>query len=441
MLRRYFASFFFITCSTSIISAQQVMLAEEAKVGDTDRIAIALSVSGKIKTTGPDGKPDSMSLSATATHRYAERIDSLDRNGVIARAVRGYTACESEATLPGAKTKRALPANRKLIVVQKSADGATVYSPLGSLSRDELDVTAGHFDTTTIPGLLPGKTVSVGDTWTIPPAVVQAVCLFDGLTKQDLVGKLLEVKDNQAKFSITGTAEGVEVGAAVKLTVQINGIFDTSAKRVTKLSGEETDIREQGPVAPACEVKASFEISRVKLAEEPAELTAADRSKVSTDGTISPGLLALRHEDPAGKYSFFYSRDWHIVASNAEHLVMRLVDRGEFVAQATVLGWKKVAAGQHATPAEVKDAISKQPGWVAERMTEDGEVPTDAGRWLYRLVASGKQDGVDVVQAFHLLAGASGEQIVLTVISRTEQTSKVGTRDVQLVNSIEISKK
>ena len=438
---RYLLSITFTVFIAVFVSAQTATLAEEVKVGDTDRVAISLTVNGKIKTTGADGKPDALSLQATATHRYAERIDALDERGAVARAIRGYTACESEAIMLGAKTKRTLPTNRKVIVVQKSPEGTTVYSPLGSLTRDELDVTAGHFDTTTLAGLLPGKAVAVGDNWAISPAVVQAVCLFDGLTKHELVGKLIEVKGEAARFTIEGTAEGVEVGAAVKLTIAMKGTFDLATKRVVALSVEETDVREQGPVAPACEVKAVLEMTRIKHAEDSVELTAADRAKVSTDGKIAPGLLALRHDDPASKYGFFYSRDWYIVASTNEHLVLRLVDRGNFVAQATVLGWKKVAPGSHASVVEIKDAIAKQPGWIAEKMTEDGEIPTDAGRWLYRLVARGKQDDVAVQQAFHLLAGPTGEQLVVTIIARVETADKIGTRDVQIVNSIDFPKR
>ena len=437
---RLLAASFIAAFTASFVSAQPVVLAEERKAGETFRIALGLTVSGKVKTTGADGKPDTLAITATATHKYAERIDALTDRGTIARTIRGYTACESEATLPGAKTKRTLPQTRRVVVVDQTTDGPVAFSTGGSLTRDELDV-ACHFDTTTIPGLLPGKAVSVGESWNIPAPVVQALCLFDGLTKHDLVGKLAEVKDGAAVFSVEGTAEGVEVGATVKLKIALKGTFDLGSKRVVKLTGEETDEREQGPVAPACEVKATLEVTRTALADEPAELTAADRAKVPAAGTIPPGLLALQHEDPTGKYQFFYSRDWHIVAATNEHLVMRLVDRGEFVAQATILGWKKTTPGQHATTVEIKDAVAKQPGWVAEKMTEDGEIPTDSGRWLYRLVASGKQDDVAVVQAFHLLAGPKGDQIVVTVIARQEMASRIGTRDVSLINAIEMPKK
>jgi hypothetical protein len=439
MVRVFIASLI-AAFAASFATAQPIVLVEERKAGETFRIAVGLTVTGNVKTTGADGKPDTLAITATATHKYAERIDALTDRGTIARTIRGYTTCESEATLPGAKTKRILPQTRRIVVVDQTADNPVTFSPGGSLTRDELDV-ASHFDTTTIPGLLPGKAVSVGESWIIPAAVVQALCLFDGLTKHDLVGKLVEVKDGSATFSVEGSAEGVEVGATVKLKIALKGTYDLTSKRVTKLTGEETDNREQGPVAPACEVKAVLDVTRTLVADEPAELTAADRANVPAAGAIPPGLLALQHEDPTGKYQFFYSRDWHIVAATNEHLVMRLVDRGEFVAQATILGWKKAAPGQHASVAEIKEAIAKQPGWVAEKMTEDGEIPSDSGRWLYRLVANGKQDNVAVVQAFHLMAGPKGDQIVITVIARQEMASRIGTRDVSLINAIEMPKK
>lgn len=437
---RYFGTLVWLVVASISTLAQPYLLVESTKPGDCFRITIALSISGKLKSAGPDGKVDELSLAASASHRYAEWVESADAQGVITKTIRGYEQCESTANLPGVTTKRMLGKERRVVVVQKEQAGPLLYSTAGPLTRDELDVAAGQFDTMALPGLLPGKAVNLHESWPIAPAIVQSICLFDGLTKHSLAGKLLEVKGNDAIFAVEGEAEGVEVGAVVKLKLNIRGTFDLTTKRITKLTAEEVDNREQGPVAPACSVTAKLELSRVAVVE-PTELTVADRATAPKGTTIPVNLTQIRYEDPAGKYSILHGREWHVVAATREQVLLRLVERGEFVAQATILNWKDAKMGEHSTPAEIKDAISRQPGWAAEKLLEDGEIASDRGRWLYRLVAEGKQDETEVRQGFHLLAGPKGQQVVMTVIARKERAERIGTKDVELINAIEFASK
>jgi hypothetical protein len=440
-MRRLFFALAICCLIQSFTFAQQATLAETNKQGDTFRLVIDLTIKGKLKTTGPDGKPEELELTASANHKYAELIQTVDDRGEISKVVRGYQMCESEAILPNARTRRILNASRRVVVMQKTAESSTLYSAGGPLTRDELDVVSGHFDSTAVPGLLPGKAVNVGDQWDIPVAVTQSICLFDAVGKNELKGKLIEVKDNIAKFTIEGEAEGTETGAIVKLKLSLTGEFDLTAKRITKITGQEVDSRQQSAVAPACDVVAQLDFRRSIATEPVEELTKTDLGTVPQGNTLPGNLTQLTHDDVNGNYQFMYGRDWHIVAATKDHIVLRLVDKGEFIAQATILNWQKAKPGEHDSISSIKDAIARQPGWKAERMTEDSEIPSGKGRWIYRLTALGKQDDTEVQQSFHILAGPNGNQVAVTVISRPDKAAKIGTRDVELVNSIEFTKK
>jgi hypothetical protein len=152
-------------------------------------------------------------------------------------------------------------------------------------------------------------------------------------------------------------------------------------------------------------------------------------------------MTALRYADPKGRYQFVYPRDWHITGQADPHLVLRLIDKGEFITQATVSVWKKAEPGKHATADEFKKLVAELPGWTVEQVIEDAELPTDAGRWLYRVTAVGKMQDLPVVQSFHLLAGPQGDQIVVTFAMKPEKVKAVGTRDAGLVNAIEFGAK
>jgi hypothetical protein len=227
------------------------------------------------------------------------------------------------------------------------------------------------------------------------------------------------------------------------VAVSARAKFDLASKRVTALEWAQTDEREAGPVSPPLEVKATVTLSRMPLGAEPKELSTAARAKVPADGKVPELLTQLRYADAAGRFQFVYPRDWHVVVQNNTYLVLRLVAKGELLTQATITEWKKPAPGVDfaAAAKEFREATAKQPGWEAERLLEDGVVPADGGRKVYRLSAIGKQDGQPVVQAFHLVLGPNGEQIAVTTASRREVADKVGPRDVALVHAIDFPAK
>src|SRR5439155_13931544 len=129
-------------------------------------------------------------------------------------------------------------------------------------------------------------------------------------------------------------------------------------------------------------------LKRETLPQEPKELSAAALGGIPM-GEPPANLTRLRFNDSKGRYQFDYPREWHLTGQTDDHLVLRLLDRGEFIAQATLTAWKRADPGKHATVEEFKKAVGGSPGWMPTRILEDGEVPLDGGRWLYRLLAEG----------------------------------------------------
>jgi hypothetical protein len=414
----------------------QITLTDEVKPGDCFRYEITLTVDGKMKVER-QGKVEAIPIQAKASHTFLERVESADARGGVGRALRYYQSASSESEAGPDRSKRELSADRKLVVAHRTPEGSQHFSPDGPLYREELELVAEHFDTLCVPALLPGKELKPGDTWAVGPEATQHACLFGGLIKAELVGKLVEVKDGVALFEIAGPAEGIEAGAHARLTVSAKGKYDLASKRLVELTWEQTDDRGQGPASPASEVKATIVLKRTPLAEEPKELSAEVRAKVPADGQVPVPATLLRYADPDGRYQFTYPRDWHVVGRTRDHLVLRLLEKGEFVAQATVTTWKKADPGRHADPEEFKKLLGQLPGWQPEEVLTDGPIPTDPGRWLYRVSARGKQDELAVVQTFYLLAGPAGDQLAVTVLARQEKAAKVGTRDLELVNAVE----
>ena len=437
MFRHTFAPLIAILALAPVARAQ-VTLAEAPAAGDCFRYRVELDLAGKMLIV-QEGAKQELRLEAKARHAFTERTLAT-ADGLPSRSARHYDEAVASAVVDVEKVNRSLPQDRRLVVSLRSSSGPFCFCPAGALTRDELDLVTEHFNPQCLAGLLPGKAVNVGDTWAVGPAAAQAACLFDGLVKHELTGKLLSGDAGKATFTIEGTAEGIEHGASVKLTITATGTFDLNAKRITALTWKQKDDRAQGPVAPASQLEATVTLTREPLAEAPKELTDAALANVPK-GEVPAAMALLRHDDSKGRYSLEYPRDWHVTGQTDQHLILRLLEKGEFIAQATVLAWKKAEAGQHTPADEFKKAVNATPGWTATNVLEDKESKTPDGRWLYQIVAEGKTDDVPVVQSFFLLAGPQGDQAALTVAMKPEKAKAIGTRDRELVNAIQFPAK
>lgn len=433
MLRRVAVPLLWLAAVAPVAAAQPVPLAEAPAAGDAFRYTLELDLAGKLIVVNGDAK-EGVKLEAKARHAFAERTLAA-ADGLPARSARHYDEAVASVVVDGEKMGRALPDDRRLIVALRTGEGPFCFAPAGPLTRDELDLVTEHFNPQCLAGLLPGKPVNVGDTWPLAPAAVQAACLFDGLVKHTLTGKLTAAADGKATFAIEGTAEGIENGARVALAVTATGTFDLAAKRVVALAWKQTDDREQGPVSPASRVEVTVALKREPLAEAPKELADAALAAVPK-GEVPAALTLLRHDEPKGRYALTYPRDWHVTGQTEQHLILRLLDKGEFVAQATVMPWAKADPGKHTSADDFKRAANATPGWAAARVLEDVETTDAQRRWVYRLVAEGKSEGVDAVHSFHLVAGPTGHQAAVMCAMKPEKAKALGTRDRDLVNAL-----
>ncbi len=416
--------------------AQTCTLAETVQAGDCFTIQLDMKLSGEMRIR-KDDKTIPLKLEAVAGHEYPERILAVAAGGNVQKTARLYLSAKATIAVGADSVERSLRPERRLFVAQRYKDQGLVYSPSGALTRAELDLTAGHFDSSAVTGILPGKAVAVGETWKIPANVVQALCNFEGLTEHTLTGKLESVTADAATFRLTGTAAGIDLGAIAKLKIEAVGRFDLKMKRLVSLEWKQKDERDQGPVSPVTVVESTTSLKRQPI-EQPDALSDVALVSVPSDETPPAPLTQLDYRDPQGRFSFLHPREWHVTAQGKEQLILRYMERGDFIAQLTLTPWKKAEKGKHLTAEEFKEAMNDTAGWEPEKELQAGEVPADNGRWIYRFSTLGQMDGVTAVQNFYLVATPEGEQMILVFTMTPKQVEKLGARDLSLVGSLEI---
>jgi hypothetical protein len=418
--------------------AQTYPLAEASKAGDCYRIQVTMNLTGEMRVT-KDKNPTMIKLAAAASHDFPERILVVDSHGVIQKVARDYTAAKAAIVHGNDRSDRGLRPERHLFVAQHYKGQDLVYSPIGSLTREELELVSEHFDTLSLPGLLPGRQVKVGETWKIGNEIAQDLCHFEGLSSQDITCKLESVRDDIAHVSMSGSASGIELGAVTKLSLQGTYEFDLKAGRLSLVEWKQKDERSQGPASPAITVESITTLKRQAITQ-PENL--GDVALISVPDGFEPpaGMTMLTyHHDQGTHFDLGYSRDWEMVSQTKDHVILRMLDRGDFVAQATVTPWARAKPGEHLTPEAFREAMARTPGWEQGEVVQEGELPVENGRWVYRVSAPGRMDGLNVVQNFFLVAGPTGDQVVIAFTMTPSQVEKLGSRDLDLVRGLELA--
>jgi len=418
--------------------AQSATLTEPIAAGDCFHVQMEMKLTGQMRVSKA-GDALSLKMEAEANHELRERVLILTAAGLVEKSARLYDKAVASITVGQDKMTKVLRPERKLIVAHRLRDGLLAYCPTAPLNRAELDVTSDNFDLLSIVGLLPGKEVAVGDTWKIAHATAQNVCNFEGLTGHTLTGKLQSVKDGVARFSVTGTADGIDLGALVKLTIDAQGEFDLKTKRLVRLEWSQKDDREAGPVSPATKVETRTLIKRKQI-EPSADLSDAALVSIPEGGAAPPSALTqLEHRDVKDRFELTYGREWQIVSQSESRLIMRLMEHGDFIAQVQVTPWERAKKGKHLSVEEFRDAMNSTPGWELEKELQAGKVPSPVdGRTIIRLSLLGKLDGVAVMQNFYLVAIEDGQQVVVAFTLSPKQADKLGARDISLVTSMEV---
>lgn len=423
------------------VRAQTVELKEEPLRDNFFRVNLTMKLTGKT-TFQQEGKFFDQPLAAEAQHEFLEKIldaRSLDAGGFVGdRAARIYKQGQATITFNNRKSQRSFRPDRTFLVAQRQEHSVLMYSPRGSLTREELELTE-HFNTLVLTGLVPGKEVKVGEAWKAPREVVQALCGLEALISHEVECKLDSANEQKAEVTVLGSVKGIDLGCSVSIGIQANYTFDLKDKRIVAARWKQNDQREQGPASPAMSAEVVITVERSSIAE-PQELNAT-----FLNGTIPPGstppveMTLVRAEEPKGRFTLQHTRDWILTAQSNHHTVLRLMKQGALVAQATLTPWPKLEPGQMEKYAAFVDEMKKTPTWEEEgRITKEEEQNVDlpGGYKGYRYAASGKLDERDVVQYFYLLAGPHGDQMVITFTMNPNQVKDLGVRDLDFVRNI-----
>jgi len=426
--------------------ALKPLLAEETKeiysfrsqrtVGDIDRIEAALDVGGDLKVV-EDNKVQRFKMSVLANLTYHERsLELATAPTATWRAIRYYDSSGAMIQVDGHSTKPVLREDRRLIGVEVAGPKTTLFSPHGSLTRDELDLVDLLGNSLLMDCLLPEQPVRVGDQWKHSADLITALLGLDAVSEADVSSTLLTVSAERARFEMNGRVAGAVGGVTTDLEVKAKYHFDLKTNRVTWFGLLIKEDRSVGHIGPGLEVTARLQMKIEPGKQEP---QLSDRALAGLTLHPTPELTTLTYASPEGGWGFAYDRNWHVTSDDAKLAVLRLVKRGEFVAQCTVSSLPNATLGKELTLAAFQDDVKHGLGKSFKQFVEAGQSANARDYRVYRVVVDGEASELPIRWVYYYVADKYGRQVVLAFTVEGRLLKAFDKADEQLLSSLHLA--
>ncbi|QDU30488.1 hypothetical protein ETAA8_56280 [Anatilimnocola aggregata] len=396
---------------------EAVMLAVNSNEARPQHVKVAVEASGQMKMNPDSREVKFLPMSVTAELDFLQRRLPAVKDSAAVRLVRNYSTAQTKFNLKNTEFSHSLRDDRRLVVLQAEGDAGTYFSPLGPLSREELELLD-------VPGagvlpelLLPGKALKVGETWNLTDAAVVRLLSLDAVHKQDITGKFDELRDGIAILSLEGKASGAVGGVASECAIRAKLNVDPKQQLLTWLALSLNENRAIGHAQPGYDVTSRIRMLTA-LTDSAAEISEESISKLPLVAKAGETLLSFRSEK--GGFELVHDRRWRVMNERYDAAILRMVDRGELVAQCNISKLKSFSKDEKLAldtfQGDVKTALEKQKAQI----TEASENVNDAGIKVQRLLVAGFASELPIQWTYYHLSDSAGRRasVVFTIDQR-----------------------
>jgi hypothetical protein len=411
-----------------------VLLSGGRQTNSVDRIEWTFQADGQLRI------PDGRGLATPKTHVEAKLVfferdlssgseatwgEKLGPGGL-----RWYETAEMTATIDGERVSSTLRPDRRLMVVQFWNWEGVLWCPQGPLTRAELDLIRQSAGVLLLDNLLPSRVVRPGEKWSLPEFPLASLLGLENVENATVEATLLEIVGDVARVEFVGKLHGAAEAVSSEIRLKGRYQFSLSKGRIIWLGLAYQESRPPGPIAPGVDLIAKIAITLRPESDCP-QLQAQELAQIRTLGKPE---LHLEEESPDGFWRLKYERGWHITALTERMAILRLVDRGTFLAQCKIS-----PANQRTRPqslaqfqADIREALGKQFG----QFLNASELRSSAGTPIYRVEVRGYAADVPVVWIHYWITSPSGEALVVSFTLEEVLRDRFADADKRLLNGL-----
>ncbi len=413
-----------------------ILLQSRCQKDELTRVTVSLELDGTLKPSA-DTKVPALPLNVHGQFAYDER--RLDDCSKLSnrRSIRFYRDAQARIKLGKLTDSPTLRDVQRLIAVSQTKTGTHLTAPRGPLTRDELDLIDLPANSLLLDDLLPGANKKPGDSWTIDHGAMAGLLGLDAVAASDVRCELAPLRDRLADIKITGEVQGAIGGVSTELHLDGTARFDVERGRLTALHLTIREKRSVGFVSPGLDVTAELNIEIAPLAGSDQLTTAVvnEGLRAQKDSDDAPQPLLLH--SAAGQFQLCYDRRWHVTREDAAVVVLRLVDRGELVAQCNISPLPDLPGAEPTSLEQFQEDVEKSLGSHFGQFLTAAEGKSASGLRLLKLVVSGKASDVPIQWRYYLATDHHGRRVAVAFTMEDKLVERFADADAALIDSLD----
>ncbi len=411
-----------------------VTLKSSRAAGTIDHVVVLLEVGGDVKAA-EQGKVESDKMSVVCTLDYDERTLEVPAGGEPRfRSIRHYNKADAVIKVGEGGFKPTLRDGRRLVVAE-IADGSetTLLSPSGPLTRDELDLIDILGNSLLMDRLLPEKPVAVDDTWKHSDKLIAALLGLDAVSESTVVSKLTEVTDAVARMEVAGEVQGAIGGVSTEIALKAKYRFDRRSNRIDWIGLLVKEKRSIGHVLRGVEL-----VARLQMQIGPKADSAKLGDAVVEEAGVEPNdeQRQLEYESPKAGWRLTHDRCWFVYSADRDHVILRLIERGELVAQCNISPLPDFPVDKPETLAAFQEEIKQALGKKFGEFVEAGQWMNDQEHRVLRVVVRGMVEDLPIQWFYYLVADKQGRQVALAFTVEAKLLENLGEADRTLIDAM-----
>jgi hypothetical protein len=393
-------------------------------------VKVVIEVAGDLTFNAEEKKLKKLPITVEANLLYGEKFLPGTTDGP--RSIRNYQDAQAKMQINGKDIPQVLRSDRRIVVMQPKGDETVLFSPLGPLTRDELELIDSPGRPAGIAGLLPAQPVRVTESWAVKDGPLAQLLCLDVITQQDVKANYSELKDGVALIRFEGKVNGAVTGIATEIELKGSLNIDVARRTATWLALMIKENRTVGQAQPGFET-----VTRVRMVMQPTanilELSDRALAGLTLEPKAANQLIELATEK--GGFSCFHDRRWRSMVDRHDVAVLRLVERSELISQCNISSLPPLPAGEQLTlegfQQDVRAALDKNFGQFVEAKQTLNENKIA----VLRIVATGMVQEVPIEWIYYHLTDAAGNRASLVFTHTNKQVERIAGQDQAIVGS------
>ncbi len=421
--------------SSSLLLAESYLIRESNTDTRSFRITVQIEAKGSLKTPSKEKKPTDLPLQLHASMDYIERrLPPAGRDARAWRSVRIFKQAQSKVVVKDQTTTIQISPQLSQVVAEGDRSGLIFYDSKVLLKRSDLDLLTLPGDPLCLLAALPVQEVELEETWTVPDWAAQMFAGVEAATTTKLTGKLVSVKEDQATLQFLGEVSGATAGAQVQVILNGTAQFDLKQQMLTSFKLTQQEKRSISTVSPGMDITATIQWKRSRAL--PAEaIPETSLSKIPLDAP--PVSKLLQFQSKFWNIRLQHGRNWHLFQELPEVTVMRLVESGSLISQCNIAKIRTARPGEHVPPEQFEKDIRTSLADQLSEIVDAGEVPSQNGNYIFRVIAAGSATDLEMVWNYYLCAHPDGRQVSFVFAVERANLETLNDRDLAIVQSLE----